>query len=152
MAARKLVKKTSTKVSKKISKKVAKKVAGKVAKKVAKKTVKQAAQSASATVRVVSIAPARDGAMWKLTLSDRRTITVPADAAQSAKIKIGATWTARVATRIEDATQDLAAFQQALKLLGSGTRLSYDALVAKLGGDARARRTLADLVAAGWIE
>ncbi|MDI9404954.1 MAG: hypothetical protein QM516_13890 [Limnohabitans sp.] len=148
MAAKKLVKKTSKKVSKKVANKVAKRVAGKVA----KKTVKQAAQSASATVRVVSITPARDGAMWKLTLSDRRTITVPADAAQSAKIKIGATWTARVATRIQDATQDLAAFQQALKLLGSGTRLSYDALVAKLGGDARARRTVADLVAAGWVE
>ncbi|MCE2884988.1 MAG: hypothetical protein LW806_08850 [Planctomycetaceae bacterium] len=152
-SARKSVKKT-----KKAVKKAAKKTVKTAAKKAAKKTVKKAAKKAvKRTVRiaatsVAAIAPVADGERWELFLEDGSSMIASAAAAQSIQLGVGGAWNAAVARKLSSAEDDQRAFADAMKLLAKGRKVwTRTTLVAKLGGDARARRAVTSLAANGWI-
>ena len=109
------------------------------------------AKSAAKGVRIASIEPVGDGTVWSLTLADGKRTTVAAAAAQSIGIRVGGMWSDATIARAAQATDDLKSFSKAMKLLARSGPMTYDALVAKLGNDTRAKRTVAALVSTGWV-
>lgn len=109
------------------------------------------AKSAAKGVRIASIEPVGDGAVWSLTLADGKRTKVAAAAAQSIGIRVGGMWSDATIARAAQATDDLKSFSKAMKLLARSGPMTYDALVAKLGNDTRAKRTVAALVSTGWV-
>ena len=109
------------------------------------------AKSAAKGVRIASIEPVGDGTVWSLTLADGKRTKVAAAAAQSIGIRVGGMWSDATIARAAQATDDLKSFSKAMKLLARSGPMTYDALVAKLGNDTRAKRTVAALVSTGWV-
>ena len=176
--AKKAAKKTATKVVKKASPKTAKKVATKVAKKVAKKIArksatktstktstkapKKVARAAASTQRtratsIAAIAPVGKGdsseiMKWELMMEDGTSVIVNASAAQAIGLGVNGAWNATVASKLAAAEDDQRAFTAAMQLLAQGkTAWTKAKLLQKLGGDVRAKRTVAALVESGWV-
>ena len=165
-AAKKVAKKTATKVVKKTSPKTAKKVAKKVARKSATKTStkapKKVARAAATTQRtratsIAAIAPVGKGdssemMKWELMMEDGTSVIVNASAAQAIGLGVNGAWNATVASKLAAAQDDQRAFTAAMQLLAQGkTAWTKAKLLQKLGGDVRAKRTVAALVESGWV-
>ena len=112
---------------------------------------KMPAGAKAASIKVLSATPSRDGAMWTLTLSDGAKAKVSAAAAQSAGVRVGGAWSAANATRVQSAADDQKLFLRAMQVLSKKGRTGASALSTMLGGDARAKRTVAALKKNGWI-
>lgn len=168
--AKKAAKKTATKVVKKASPKTAKKVAKKVARKSAPKTStktstkapKKAARAAASAQRtratsIAAIAPVGKGdsseiMKWELMMEDGTSVIVNASAAQTIGLGVNGAWNATVASKLAAAEDDQRAFTAAMQLLAQGkTAWTKAKLLQKLGGDVRAKRTVAALVESGWV-
>ena len=173
-AAKKVAKKTATKVVKKTSPKTAKKVAKKVARKSATKpstkvatkpatkAPKKVARAAATTQRtratsIAAIAPVGKGdssemMKWELMMEDGTSVIVNASAAQAIGLGVNGAWNATVASKLAAAQDDQRAFTAAMQLLAQGkTAWTKAKLLQKLGGDVRAKRTVAALVESGWV-
>ena len=135
------------------------KATGKKAKstKAQKKATKSAIKSATKPVAkagailVLKATPSRDGAMWTLSLSNGAKAKVSAAAAQSAGVRVGGAWTNALAARVQSAADDQKVFQRAMEVLAKKGRTSAAVLSKLLGGDVRAKRTVAALKQNGWI-
>ena len=168
--ATKVVKKTSPKTAKKTAKKVARKsatkpstkVATKPATKPATKAPKKAARAAASTQRtratsIAAIAPVGKGdssemMKWELMMEDGTSVIVNASAAQAIGLGVNGAWNATVASKLAAAEDDQRAFTAAMQLLARGkTAWTKAKLLQKLGGDVRAKRTVAALVESGWV-
>lgn len=111
-----------------------------------------AAPSAKAVaITVLKATPSRDGAMWTLSLSNGAKAKVSAAAAQSAGVRVGGGWSSALATRVQSAADDQKVFLRAMEMLAKNGRTSAAALSKLLGGDVRAKRTVAALKKNGWI-
>lgn len=150
--AKKISKKTTTKVATKVVKKVATKIATKIAtntvKKTAKKTVKKT--TAIAATKITAITPS-GSAQWTLTLSNGTKVKVAAAAAQTVGVRVNGAWSDAVATRLAKSADDQKAFTKAMQLLARSGAMTRATLETKLGSDARAKQTVAALVANGWV-
>jgi hypothetical protein len=146
--AKKISKKTTTKVATKAVKKVATKVATNTVKKTAKKTVKKT--TAIAATKITAITPS-GSAQWTLTLSNGTKVKVAAAAAQSVGVRVNGAWSDAVATRLAKSADDQKAFTKAMQLLARSGAMTRATLETKLGSDPRAKRTVAALVANGWV-
>ena len=142
--AKKISKKTTTKVATKAVKKVATKVATNTAKKTAKKT------TAIAATKITAITPS-GSAQWTLTLSNGTKVKVAAAAAQTVGVRVNGAWSDAVATRLAKSADDQKAFTKAMQLLARSGAMTRATLETKLGSDARAKQTVAALVANGWV-
>jgi hypothetical protein len=71
--------------------------------------------------------------------------------AQSSGVKVGGPWSAAVAQRVLEAAIEQEMFTRAMSMLARDGRMMRADLSRELGGDARARRTVASLVKHGWI-
>lgn len=124
----------------------------KVAKSAGKSAGKSSAKpAAAASLKVASVTPSRDGAAWTLTLSSGVKIKVPAAAAQSVGVRVGGPWTTKVADAVEQAAFEQMLFTRAMELLAKKGRTSTESLLEILGGDAKAKRAVAELKKHGWI-
>jgi hypothetical protein len=142
--AKKISKKTTTKVATKAVKKVATKVATNTAKKTVKKT------TAIAATKITAITPS-GSAQWTLTLSNGTKVKVAAAAAQTVGVRVNGAWSDAVATRLAKSADDQKAFTKAMQLLARSGAMTRATLETKLGSDARAKQTVAALVANGWV-
>jgi hypothetical protein len=147
--AKKAVKKAATKAPKTTSKKAVKKPAKQVAKKTAKKTA-SAAKPARGE-RIAAITPSRDGAWWTLVLAGGSKVRLSSASAQAAGVRVGGSWSPETARKVHRAAADLELFTRAMAELAEDGRLSRTELVARLGGDAAARRTVGSLARHGWV-
>jgi hypothetical protein len=147
--AKKAVKKAATKAPKTTSKKAVKKPA----KQVAKKTAKKAASAAKPArgERIAAITPSRDGAWWTLVLAGGSKVRLSSASAQAAGVRVGGSWSPETARKVHRAAADLELFTRAMAELAEDGRLSRTELVARLGGDAAARRTVGSLARHGWV-
>ena len=105
----------------------------------------------SSAIMVLKATPSRDGAMWTLSLSNGAKAKVSAAAAQSAGVRVGGGWTNALAARVQSAADDQKVFQRAMEVLAKKGRTSAAVLSKLLGGDVRAKRTVAALKQNGWI-
>ena len=144
----KTAKKTAKKISKKATTKVATKVVKKVATKVATKTATKTATIAA--TKITAITPS-GSAQWTLTLSNGTKVKVAAAAAQSVGVRVNGAWSDAVATRLAKSADDQKAFTKAMQLLARSGAMTRATLETKLGSDARAKQTVAALVANGWV-
>ena len=144
----KTAKKTAKKISKKTTTKVATKVVTKVATKTAKKTAKKTATIAA--TKITAITPS-GSAQWTLTLSNGTKVKVAAAAAQTVGVRVNGAWSDAVATRLAKSADDQKAFTKAMQLLARSGAMTRATLETKLGSDARAKQTVAALVANGWV-
>ena len=119
--------------------------------KAVRSAAKKPAAAKAASIKVMAATPSRDGAMWTLTLSDGAKAKVSAAAAQSAGVRVGGAWSAAIATRVQSAADDQKLFLRAMQVLAKKGRTGASALSKLLGGDARAKRTVAALKKNGWI-
>ena len=117
----------------------------------AKKPAAARSTAKAAAIRVLEATPSRDGAMWTLALSNGAKAKVSAAAAQSAGVRVGGAWSAAIATRVQSAADDQKLFLRAMQVLSKKGRTGASALSTMLGGDARAKRTVAALKKNGWI-
>jgi len=117
----------------------------------ARGAAKKPATSKAASVKVLAATPSRDGAMWTLSLSNGAKAKVGSAAAQSAGVRVGGAWSASIATRVQSAADDQKLFLRAMQVLAKKGRTGASALSKLLGGDARAKRTVAALKKNGWI-
>lgn len=117
----------------------------------ARSVVKKPAAAKMPAIQVLAATPSRDGAMWTLSLSDGAKAKVSAAAAQSAGVRVGGAWSAAIATRVQSAADDQKLFLRAMQVLAKKGRTGASALSKLLGGDARAKRTVAALKKNGWI-
>lgn len=140
--------KTAKKTAKKISKKATTKVATKVATKTAKKTVTKTATIAA--TKITAITPS-GSAQWTLTLSNGTKVKVAAAAAQTVGVRVNGAWSDAVATRLAKSADDQKTFTKAMQLLARSGAMTRATLETKLGSDARAKQTVAALVANGWV-
>lgn len=139
------------------------KASGKKAKstKAQRKATKPAVQSAvkpaakprakASAILVLKATPSRDGAMWTLSLSNGAKAKVSAAAAQSAGVRVGGAWSSALAARVQSAADDQKVFLRAMEVLAKKGRTSAAVLSKLLGGDVRAKRTVAALKKNGWI-
>ena len=148
----KTAKKTAKKISKKTTTKVATKVATKVVTKTAKKTATKTAKKTAtiAATKITAITPS-GSAQWTLTLSNGTKVKVAAAAAQSVGVRVNGAWSDAVATRLAKSADDQKAFTKAMQLLARSGAMTRATLETKLGSDARAKQTVAALVANGWV-
>ena len=148
----KTAKKTAKKISKKTTTKVATKVVKKVATKVATNTVKKTVKktTAIAATKITAITPS-GSAQWTLTLSNGTKVKVAAAAAQTVGVRVNGAWSDAVATRLAKSADDQKTFTKAMQLLARSGAMTRATLETKLGSDARAKRTVAALVANGWV-
>ncbi|MEY3027161.1 MAG: hypothetical protein RLZZ238_2058 [Planctomycetota bacterium] len=159
--AKKAVKKAATKAPKTTSKKAvtkapkttSKKAVKKPAKQVAKKTAKKTASAAKPArgERIAAITPSRDGAWWTLVLAGGSKVRLSSASAQAAGVRVGGSWSPETARKVHRAAADLELFTRAMAELAEDGRLSRTELVARLGGDAAARRTVGSLARHGWV-
>ena len=163
--AKKTVKKTAAKVAKKASKTTAKKLAKRSTAKATTKAAKPAKKTARATAStkrmratsIAAIAPIGKGdaseiTKWELMMEDGTSAVVNASAAQSIGLGVNGAWNASVAAKLAAAEDDQRAFTAAMQLLARGkTAWTKATLLQKLGGDTRAKRTVAALVESGWV-
>jgi hypothetical protein len=146
--AKKTAKKISKKTTTQVATKAVKKVATKVATKTVKKTVKKSA--AIAATKITAITPS-GSAQWTLTLSNGTKVKVAAAAAQTVGVRVNGAWSDAVATRLAKSADDQKAFTKAMQLLARSGAMTRATLETKLGSDARAKQTVAALVANGWV-
>lgn len=111
----------------------------------------KAAPKKAPSLTIASIAPSRDGSEWTLTLSDGRKTKVPSAAAQCVGVRVGGPWSVALAEDVEQAAFEQLLFTRAMDLLAKKGRTTNDALVKLLGGDAAARRAVAELKKHGWV-
>ena len=163
--AKKTVKKTAAKVAKKASKTTANKLAKRSTAKATTKAAKPAKKTARATATakrmratsIAAIAPIGKGdaseiTKWELMMEDGTSAVVNASAAQSIGLGVNGAWNASVAAKLAAAEDDQRAFTAAMQLLARGkTAWTKATLLQKLGGDTRAKRTVAALVESGWV-
>lgn len=167
-AAKKSAKKPAAKAAKGTAAKAAKSTAAKAAKNAAaakstkkaakttakapKSTAKPAKKPAATTsTRIASITPSKNGAHWTLVLESGAKATVASAPAQNAGVKVGATWSAAMAKRVLEADMELELFTRAMSMLAQDGHLGRAALTKELGGDRRAKATVASLAEHGWI-
>jgi len=166
-AAKKSVKKPAAKAAKPTAAKAAKntakpaksaaaakstKKAAKSTAKAAKSTAKPAKKPAATTsTRIASITPSKNGAHWTLVLESGAKATVASAPAQNAGVKVGATWSAAMAKRVLEADMELELFTRAMSMLAQDGHMGRAALTKALGGDRRAKATVASLAEHGWI-
>ena len=167
-AAKKSVKKPAAKAAKSTAAKAAKTTAkaAKTSVKAAKTTAKAAKSSAKAakstakaakkpaattSTRIASITPSKNGAHWTLVLESGAKATVASAPAQNAGVKVGATWSAAMAKRVLEADMELELFTRAMSMLAQDGHMGRAALTKELGGDRRAKATVASLAEHGWI-
>ena len=112
---------------------------------------KSPAKKPSAALSVLKATPSRDGASWTLSISNGAKVTVSAAAAQSAGVRVGGAWSDALAARVTAAAEDQRVFLRAMQVLAKKGRTTAPALTKLLGGDARAKRTVATLKKNGWI-
>ena len=150
--AKKISKKTTTKVATKVVTKTAKKTVAIAAKKTAKKTAKKPAKKTTtiAATKITAITPS-GSAQWTLTLSNGTKVKVAAAAAQTVGVRVNGAWSDAVATRLAKSADDQKAFTKAMQLLARSGAMTRATLETKLGSDARAKQTVAALVANGWV-
>ena len=148
----KTAKKTAKKISKKTTTKVATKVATKVVTKTAKKTATKTTTKTTtiAATKITAITPS-GSAQWTLTLSNGTKVKVAAAAAQTVGVRVNGAWSDAVATRLAKSADDQKAFTKAMQLLARSGAMTRATLETKLGSDARAKQTVAALVANGWV-
>ena len=114
----------------------------------------RATKPAAATVgssRIASVTPSKSGEHWTLVLESGAKATVASAPAQNAGVKVGATWSAAMAKRVLEAAIELEMFTRALSMLAQDGRMTRPALTKALGGDARAKSTVASLASHGWL-
>ena len=168
-ASKKTAKKTVKKSAKKTVKKSAKTTAKKLAKRSTAKATTKAAKPAKKTARatastkrmratsIAAIAPVGKGdsseiMKWELMMEDGTSVIVNASAAQTIGLGVNGAWNATVASKLAAAEDDQRAFTAAMQLLAQGkTAWTKAKLLQKLGGDVRAKRTVAALVESGWV-
>ncbi|MFZ4749010.1 MAG: hypothetical protein ACOYMM_00745 [Phycisphaerales bacterium] len=120
--------------------------------KAAKTTAKAAKKPAATTsTRIASITPSKNGAHWTLVLESGAKATVASAPAQNAGVKVGATWSAAMAKRVLEADMELELFTRAMSMLAQDGHMGRAALTKELGGDRRAKATVASLAEHGWI-
>ena len=144
----------STKKAAKTTAKAAKTTAkaAKTTAKAAKTTAKPAKKPAATTsTRIASITPSKNGAHWTLVLESGAKATVASAPAQNAGVKVGATWSAAMAKRVLEADMELELFTRAMSMLAQDGHMGRAALTKQLGGDRRAKATVASLAEHGWI-
>jgi hypothetical protein len=112
---------------------------------------KATSKKAPAALRVLKATPSRDGSMWTLSISNGAKPKVSAAAAQSAGVCVGGAWSDALAARVKAAAEDQSVFLRAMQVLAKKGRTTAPALTKLLGGDARAKRTVATLKKNGWI-
>ena len=155
MAARKksTTKKAVKTATKKTTKKVTKKAATKkeATKKEATKKEATKKEATSASLKIATVTPSRDGAVWTLAMSNGGKVKVPAAAAQSVGVRVGGPWSAKVADKVEQAAFEQVLFTRAMELLAKKGRTTTESLLKILGGDAKAKRAVAELKKHGWI-
>jgi hypothetical protein len=119
----------------------------------AKKVVarKKAPSKKTTAVTIVKATPSRSGAEWMLTLSDGGKAKVDSAAAQSIGVRVGGKWSDAVAARIAGASKDQALFTRAMHAISRKPATGRAALAKLLGGDDRAKATVAVLAKHGWI-
>jgi hypothetical protein len=106
---------------------------------------------------IAAIAPIGKGdaseiTKWELMMEDGTSAVVNASAAQSIGLGVNGAWNASVAAKLATAEDDQRAFTAAMQLLARGkTAWTKATLLQKLGGDTRAKRTVAALVESGWV-
>ncbi len=132
----------------KVAKKPVAKVVTKVVKKAVKKAVKKTVAKNGATI--LAIAPSGQS-KWILSLADGTRVTVAAAAAQSVGVRVKGVWSAALAARVQESIADQKTFTKAMQLLARNGSSDRATLERKLGSDARAQRTVATLIANGWI-
>lgn len=148
MAARK--KSTTKKAVKTATKKTTKKTTKKVTKQATKKEATKK-EATSASLKIATVTPSRDGAVWTLAMSNGGKVKVPAAAAQSVGVRVGGPWSAKVADKVEQAAFEQVLFTRAMELLAKKGRTTTESLLKILGGDAKAKRAVAELKKHGWI-
>lgn len=134
------------------SKVTAKSTATAKAKATAKKKPATKSAGKSATLAIRSIQPSRDGTQWIATLTDGSKRAAGASAAQSAGMKVGAAWSSAFERKLATIATDQASFLSAMELLATRGKMNRPSLEKALGGDARARRTVATLARNGWVQ
>lgn len=112
---------------------------------------KATSKKAPTALRVLKATPSRDGSIWTLSISNGAKPKVSAAAAQSAGVCVGGAWSDALAARVQTAADDQRVFLRAMQVLAKKGRTSGPALTKLLGGDARAKRTVATLKKNGWI-
>jgi hypothetical protein len=121
-----------------------------VTKRAKMKTERPQTRSAPAAV-IDEIRISKDGARWTLLLSGGARVPVAAAAAQASGVRIGARWTAALATRVARAADEQRLITRAMGILGKGFTGDRAALRHALGGDAGAARAVRSLAETGWI-
>ena len=120
--------------------------------KAAQSTAKPAKKPAATTsTRIASITPSTNGAHRTLVLESGAKATVASAPAQNAGVKVGATWSAAMAKRVLEADMELELFTRAMSMLAQDGHMGRAALTKELGGDRRAKATVASLAEHGWI-
>lgn len=109
------------------------------------------AKDASPSGRIASITPSRDGLAWTLRFAKGPALAVSSAAAQACRVKVGAAWSTALAARVEQAALDQLAFTHAMEALATKGAIRRAELERLIGGDARAKRTVAALVRNGWV-
>ena len=124
----------------------------KTAKKTAKKTATKTTTKTTtiAATKITAITPS-GSAQWTLTLSNGTKVKVAAAAAQTVGVRVNGAWSDAVATRLAKSADDQKAFTKAMQLLARSGAMTRATLETKLGSDARAKQTVAALVANGWV-
>lgn len=115
------------------------------------KSAPKEARRATTRVTVVSITPSRDGRSWTIVLSDARRVRVSSAAAHAVRAKVGMAWSDALRARIDEADSAKRAFSRALAILAKEPTISRARLLARLGGDERARRAVREVAASGWL-
>jgi len=116
-----------------------------------KPAARKPAAATAASNRIASITPSKSGEHWTQVLESGAKATVASAPAQNAGVKVGATWSAAMAKRVLEAAIELEMFTRALSMLAQDGRMTRPALTKALGGDARAKSTVASLAAHGWL-
>lgn len=109
------------------------------------------AKATAARISVKKVTPSRDGLRWTLALSDGASHKVSSAAAQSLGIAVGRAWSAGMLAKFANAEKDQELFQRAMAALAKRGKMEAPRLEKFLGGDARAKRTVAALKRNGWI-
>jgi len=148
----KTMKKTMKTPTKKITKEAARKVTSKATSKATRKaTSAPKAKAAAARISVAKVTPSRDGLRWTVALSDGASHKVSSAAAQSLGIAVGGAWGAGTLSRVAGAEKDQELFKRAMAALAKRGKMEAPTLEKLLGGDPRAKRTVAALRRNGWI-
>ena len=66
-------------------------------------------------------------------------------------MRVGGAWSSALAARVESAADDQKVFLRAMEVLAKKGRTTATVLSKLLGGDVRAKRTVAALKKNGWI-